>query len=78
MASHADAHGAEASGAVGAAGEVVEDGGGVGVVGRDGLAVFQFVAAIRASLVICEYGARGLELVVDLRAGDDVAVMASW
>ena len=37
VAADADAHGAEFAGAVGAGGEVVEDGAGVGVVGCDGL-----------------------------------------
>ena len=70
----ADAHGAEFAGAVGAGGEVVEDGVGVGVVGGDGLGGLEGVAAVGAGLVVGEDGAGGLVLVVDLGHGDDVAV----
>ena len=74
VAAHADAHGTDGAGGVWAGAEVVEDGGGVGVVGVDGLLVFELVAAVGAGLVVGEDGAGGLEFVVDLRARDDVAV----
>ena len=74
VATDADAHRAEFAGAVGAGGEVVEDGAGVGVVGCDGLVGFEEVAAIGAGLVVGEDGAGGLGFVVDLGHGDDVAV----
>ena len=74
MAADADAHGSEVAGAVGARFEVVEDGACVGIVGGYGLGGLEDVAAVRAGLVVGEDGAGGLELVVDLGHGDDVAV----
>ena len=74
VAADADAHGAEFAGAVGAGGEVVEDGAGVGVVAGDVLGGLEGVAAVGAGLVVGEDGAGGFELVVDLGHGDDVAV----
>ncbi len=62
------------AGAVGAGLEVVEDGAGVGVVARELLCGLPVVAAVGAGLVVGEDGAGGLELVVDLGDGDDVAV----
>ncbi len=74
VAADTDAHGAKFAGAVGAGDEMVEDGAGVGVVGRYGLVGFEKVAAVGAGLVVGEDGAGGFGLVVDLGHGDDVAV----
>ncbi len=74
VAADADAHRAEFAGAVGAGFQVVEHGAGVGVVAGEFLGGFELVAAVGAGLVVGEHGAGGLELVVDLRDGDEVAV----
>lgn len=74
VAADADAHGSEMAGAVGAGFEVVERGAGVGVVAGELFGGLEDVAAVGASLVVGKDGASGFELVVDLGAGDDVAV----
>src|ERR1700723_706503 len=74
MTADADSHGSEFAGTVGAGGQMVEDGAGVGVVGGDGLVGFEKVAAIGARLVIGEDGTGGFGLVVNLRHCYDVAV----
>jgi hypothetical protein len=59
VAADADAHRAEVAGAVGARGEVVEDGAGVGVVAGELLGGLELVAAVGAGLVVGEDGAGG-------------------
>ena len=74
MAAHADAHDAEAAGAVGAFCEVGEDGAGIVIVGWNGLGGLEDIAAVGAFLIVFEDGAGGFVLVIDLGYGDDVAV----
>jgi hypothetical protein len=72
----ADTDRSELARAVRERGQVREHRARVGVVGADGLADLAGVASVRAGLIVGNLGARGLELVEDLRDGDDEAVPA--
>ena len=74
VATEADAHGAELAGA-GVVGFQVRKGrAGIAIVSGNFLGGFEGIATIGAGLIVGEDGASGLELVIDLRDGDNEAV----